>query len=464
MSNKTSKLLPLSMLAVLSSSSLYAINGIYDYGMGQINRGMGGAGVAMPQDAFATFTNPAGLGQIKHNLDIGAAVYFPDMYTKFSSGTAAVPPPAPSPIAAAAGKFDSKMNVFFLPDLSYVFHLDNNNHFALAAHAIGGYGSKYQTKKSASTYSPTPLPFGSVVNRQGLLGDGTVLASLKIGSVNASYNYVVDKFFSWGVTLSYYVQAFESKGSQGLAAFTTRSLLNSNNTALATKLSNNGVDYNHGFGATLGALVKPHKMVTLGVTATPTVRMSKLKDYTDLMADGGRLDIPGRYVAGARIQPNDQLDVVVDFVRIMNRQVKTYGNNSRALIDGRCSTSSATFAPQDCLGGKEGAGFGWANQTLVKVGGAYKLTTKDTVRLGVSYGNRIGHTKDIIINTLAPGAAARWITSAGYSRVMPNYKLNSFLTYIPAQKMDGVNELSSGRAQTVEFKVGGFGLGVGVSV
>lgn len=454
----------LSLTAVMSliASNSFAINGVYDYGMGQINRGMGGAGVAWTQDAFATFTNPAGLNQISHNLDAGIAIYFPDMYSKFSAGTAAVPPPTVEPIAPPAGRFDSKVNIFALPDISYVYHYDKNNHFGVSVNAVGGFGSKYHTDKNATTVTTPPI---AVVQRHGLFGDGTVVSKLNIASINASYNYVVDKYFSWGITASHYIQAFESKGSAGLAGFTTIALLNpgSNATLVANKLSNNGTDYNNGFGFTVGAMIKPHPMVTLGATATPTVRMSKMTKYRHLHAENGRLDIPGRYVAGVRFQPNDKLDIITDVVRIMNREVATYGNNSRAFYDGRCAPGALLNA-QYCMGGKKGVGFGWSNQTLVKVGGAYKLTSRDTVRLGVSYGNRIGHEKDIVVQVFAPGSAAQWITSAGYSREMPNYKLNSFLTYIPNQTLKGVNELSANSSQTVEVKVGGFGLGLGISV
>ena len=454
-----------SMTTLLGLSSIglnaLAINGVYDYGMGQINRGMGGAGTAMPADAFATVINPAGLGEVKHNFDAGAAVYFPLMYSKFSEGTASGLPDV-RPIAGAPGKFDSKMHVFFMPDLAYLFHMDKNNHFGLSANAIGGFGTKYQTKRFASVVN-TPVPVGTTIS-QGLLGDGTVYSSLKIGSLNASYNYVVDQFFSVGLTLSYYVQAFESKGAQGLAAFTTRALQNDGNTALINKLSNNGNDYNQGVGITFGALIKPYRNLTLAFTGTPTVKMSKMKDYKDLFPNKGELDIPGKYVAAARYQASDRLDLVFDAVRILNREVDVYGNNSRALFDGRCVSVSPNFNSEQCVGGKDGVGFGWSNQTLLKVGGAYKLSSRDTVRLGVSYGNRIAHSKDILINILAPGAAAKWITSAGYSRKMNNYNLNSFLTVIPKQSMDGQNELSAGSAQKIKFEVAGVGFGLGISM
>lgn len=452
------KISTISTLSILFSNA-FAINGVFDYGYGQINRGMGGAGVAMPQDANATIINPAGLSQISHNYDAGIAVYFPMMHTKTSIGSALFAPPTVRPLALAPGTFDSQRNVFALPDLAFAYHLDKQNHFGLSFNAIGGFGSKYNTDKAASVVAAP-----NVVARKGLFGDGTVVSDLKIATFNASYNFVIDEYVSLGLTATHYTQAFESKGSAGLAANTTVALLNGGNQTFANKLSNNGVDYNNGFGLTFGALIKPHPMITLGFSGSPTVKMSKMKKYRHLHAENGRLDIPARYSAGIRVTPNDKLNVVTDVVRILNREVATYGNNSRALIDGRCVATSANFTPQDCMGGSNGVGFGWSNQTLVKVGGEYKVTNRDTVRLGFSFGNRIGHKKDVVVQAFAPGSAARWITSAGYSRLMPSYKLHSFLTFIPKQTIKGPNELASGSAQQVEVKVNGFGFGLGISV
>lgn len=450
--NTNFKMTALALLSIAASSSL-AINGVFDYGMGQINRGMGGAGVAMPQDAFATVINPAGLGAIDHKLDAGIAIYFPLMYSKWGSGASAFPF---SPIAAPAGKYDSKESVFVLPDVAYAYHYDRRNHFGFSANAIGGFGSRYTTSKHATV-------FGAPVARRGVLGDGTIIASLKIGSLNASYNYWVLPELSLGVTLSYYIQAFKSAGSQGLAPF-TETFTSSFGAVTPTKLSNNGTDFNHGVSATLGGLYRFNKQFAVGASGTPRVKMTKMKDYRDLLVNHGELDIPAKYTVGANFTPNKHLDIVVDLVRILNKDVDIYGNNSRALFDGRCSLGSPALTPSACIGGKDGPGFGWSNQTLLKVGGAYKLNSRDTVRLGVSYGNKIGHTGDIVINTLAPGSAAKWITSAGYSRTMPTYKLNTFLTLIPSQSLSGINELSVGAAQTVKVKVAGVGFGVGVSM
>jgi long-chain fatty acid transport protein len=436
------------VLAMLCSANSHAINGVYDYGMGQINRGMGGAGVAMPKDAFATVINPAGLGVLDHKADAGIALYFPDMYSRFGQSAAGV-----GILDAPAGTYNTKQRVFFLPDAAYVYHHDWRNHFGVSVNSIGGFGSRYTTSKHATV-------LGVQVPRRGVLGDGTIVSSLKIGSLNGTYNYFLMPNFGVGLTLSYYMQAFESRGSQGLQTFTKTFLSGG---GVPTKLSNNGTDYNHGVGATAGVWYRYNKQLALAATATPKISMTKFEDYKDLLVNGGELDIPARYAAGINITPNNQLDLVVDVVQIMNKDVDAYGNNSRALFDGRCLPGPGAV-PGSCVGGKNGPGFGWSNQTLLKVGGAYKLSSRDTVRLGFSYGNRIGHPDDVVINTFAPGSAARLITSAGYSRTMPCYTLNTFLTFIPSQTMSGINELSVAQAQTVKVKVAGVGFGFGVSV
>ncbi len=437
---------------VLSVSQAYAINGVFDYGFGQINRGMGGAGVAKPQDAYATIINPAGIGVVDHKFDAGVAVYFPDMYSKWGAGTSApLPPPPFAPLSAPAGTFDSKTHVFVMPDIGYLFHYNQQHHFGVSLDSIGGFGTKYRTHRVGTLFG-VPAP------DDGVLGNGTVISSLKIGSLNASYNYFFCPQLSFGLTGSFYVQAFKSAGAQGLAPFTQTALTG----GVATKLSNNGTDYNHGFGATAGVLYRFNNHFSIAAAATPKVKMTKLDDYKDLLVHRGELDIPARYSAGVNISPRADLSLLIDVVKIMNKKVGTYGHNSRALFDGRCTPGTAT--PGDCVGGDNGPGFGWSNQTLLKVGAEYKYSPRDVFRLGFSYGNRIGHEEDIVINTLAPGSAARLITSAGYTRSMPCYKLNTFLTYIPSQTMSGVNELSVGAAQTVKVKVAGIGLGFGVSM
>ena len=59
------------LLALLLPTALFATNGYLQTGTGVKSKGMGGVGVAYPQDAFASAMNPAGLIQMCNRWDVG---------------------------------------------------------------------------------------------------------------------------------------------------------------------------------------------------------------------------------------------------------------------------------------------------------------------------------------------------------------------------------------------------------
>ncbi|MEM7401703.1 MAG: hydrocarbon degradation protein, partial [Pseudomonadota bacterium] len=59
---------------VIASST----NGYFTHGTGLINRSLAGAGVAFPQDAMSSATNPAGMAFVGNRFDIGAVLFRPD--------------------------------------------------------------------------------------------------------------------------------------------------------------------------------------------------------------------------------------------------------------------------------------------------------------------------------------------------------------------------------------------------
>jgi long-chain fatty acid transport protein len=63
------QLLPLA--ALLLSTQALATDGYFSHGYGVKSQGMGGVGIALPQDALAAATNPAGMGLIGDRIDFG---------------------------------------------------------------------------------------------------------------------------------------------------------------------------------------------------------------------------------------------------------------------------------------------------------------------------------------------------------------------------------------------------------
>ncbi len=89
-----SRLFGRSVLAIALLGTLtvaQATNGYSPTGFGTANKGLGGAGVAMPQDALAGATNPAGMLYVGDRVDLGAAIFAPNR--GFTADNNAGPPP-----------------------------------------------------------------------------------------------------------------------------------------------------------------------------------------------------------------------------------------------------------------------------------------------------------------------------------------------------------------------------------
>lgn len=64
-------------LAGISSMPALATNGYFLHGIGQKSMGMGGVGIALSQDTFATGHNPAGMVMVGDRMDAGLTWFRP---------------------------------------------------------------------------------------------------------------------------------------------------------------------------------------------------------------------------------------------------------------------------------------------------------------------------------------------------------------------------------------------------
>ena len=92
-------------------SSAYATNGFHPAGQGAKARGMAGAGVAYPQEAMASFINPASSVYVPDELDIGVRLFAPFRSYQANTGT--------GPFPVLPGKVKSKSNYFVIPEIAY---------------------------------------------------------------------------------------------------------------------------------------------------------------------------------------------------------------------------------------------------------------------------------------------------------------------------------------------------------
>ncbi len=65
---------------------------------------------------------------------------------------------------------------------------------------------------------------------------------------------------------------------------------------------------------------------------------------------------------------------------------------------------------ETCLGGANGAGFGWDDMTTYKLGFEWAQNDTNVWRFGYSYGEQPVQAADVLFNILAPGVMEQHIT------------------------------------------------------
>ena len=140
-----------------------------------------------------------------------------------------------------------------------------------------------------------------------------------------------------------------------------------------------------GAGAALGYLWQPTETLTLGATYASPVWFQKLDGYEKLLPNG-RLNLPQQAGVGAAYQLSPQLTIAADFLWLDWSSQHGYGN--------RLSNRP--------LGTKQGPGFGWKDQKLLRLGMSYTLNPAWTLRSGVSFSNHYIPRSEATFAALAP--------------------------------------------------------------
>ena len=106
----------------VAASLANATNGYSPTGFGTTNKGLAGAGVALPQDTLAGATNPAGMVLLGHRLDVGAALFNPNRGFTANADGGAIPP----------GEYESGNDWFLIPHFGWNRPLDENSSIGIS--------------------------------------------------------------------------------------------------------------------------------------------------------------------------------------------------------------------------------------------------------------------------------------------------------------------------------------------
>ena len=452
MKSKQLRFLPAVLIASLAPATGWATNGYFTHGVSIAEKGLGGAGVAYSQDTLSAANNPAGMVWQGARYDVGATLFSPMREYSADGGPSNVCAGPTGPCSFSIGdgdqSIDSENEEFLIPNFGYNWVLDENSTIGLSIYGNGGLNTEYKGGV-ATLFNPPPpggsgpAPTGAFQEFPGTYGGGTAGVDLSQLFIATTYSAKIDENSSWGISGIVAYQRFEAKGLANFAAFSSD----------PGDLTNNDHDSSTGIGVRLGYQREVAPGIRFGIAYQPEIDMDEFDDYSGLFAEDGDFDIPSTFTIGMAFDVGPKNGVlVVDFQQINYEDVDAVSNPIDPLVDGSCTPgSAATGGTGDgCLGGDDGAGFGWEDMQIVKVG--YQWQDGEwTWRVGFSTGDQPIPSSEVTFNILAPGVMEEHYTFGFTRQLESNSSLDFAFMYAPEVSVDGENTFDT--AQEIEIEM-----------
>jgi long-chain fatty acid transport protein len=359
-----------------------ATDGYFQHGYGLIAKGMGGASTAVAADTFGGATNPAKMAFVGDRLDLGVDLFMPQ---RSASRTGSA--------AGLDGAADSDSTLFFIPEFGYNKLIRSDLALGVSVYGNGGMNTDYPggqlpAASACAGFNPTAGPYNL------LCGNGRLGVDLTQLIVAPTLSYKLSDHHAIGIAPLVGVQQFSIEGAQAFAGF-------SNSPA---DVSNRGRDTSYGFGVRIGWFGQITEALSLGAAYSTKVYMTEFDKYQGLFAEEGDFDLPENFNVGLAFRITPKLLVAADYQRINYSGVKAVGNPSSNLL--ACAGGDAAA----CLGGSNGAGFGWADVNVWKLGVQYQVNDRLALRGGYNHSDNPIDAKDVTINILAPGVVQDHVT------------------------------------------------------
>jgi len=358
--------------ALLLPVCLFATNGASDIGVGAKSKGMGGVGIALPQDAFASAFNPAGLVRVGNRGDVGLGYIqqtgFQRVYDIQTGAT----------FEAITGKNSSRS--LWFPELGLVWRYCANQSVGFAAFVRGAQSTRFEFKAFENLGASIPSRF-------------------------SGYSIFFVPSWSWGITPCISVGLAINGMVQTHSNNVDYSGLDS---SIAPNLPNGSflgpgrVDTAGGVSVRGGVLAAPAHWLNLGITYQTPALMSKLSSYSGQWPDGGYWDWPSEMGAGVAVCC-DSLLFSIDWVYLFWSDTTTWGN-SFVFAEGQ------TGGFQYKTGSRFGPGFGWRDQTVWKFGFSWTPCRCLTFRGGYNFGNTPQLGEEAFLNRLTFATVQHHVT------------------------------------------------------
>jgi long-chain fatty acid transport protein len=429
--HKLSFLLTAGVFLMLAGTAS-ATNGYFTHGTGTKNKGMAGAGMAGATDAIAMANNPAAAIFAIGKLDAGAALFSPlrsyNTTTSVYNGTGGT-------FTIGPNDLDSDRNYFVIPHVAYSWGVGANGALGVAFYGRGGMNTKWQG--GTATFDPDGPGPAPIMTLPGTFGFGKAGVDLSQAFLDIVYASKSGDNFAWGAGLVVAVQSFEAYGVGSFAPF-TQTFAESGGAVLPANLSNNGHELSTGVGAKIGVDFAVTDRLRFAASYQSEIGMSELDDYADLFAEDGGFDIPADAKFGLTFKASERLSLSFDVEHIWYSDISSVGNPFANIFT--CpSVNPLSTDFSGCLGGSNGAGFGWDDMTVYKVGFEWNSGSSDyTWRAGYSHGSQPIPNTEAMFNILAPATIEDHI-AGGFTKKMGNGELNFSVMYAFDNSVTGPN-------------------------
>lgn len=405
-------------LALVAAPAAFATNGYFMHGIGTASKAMAGASTALAQEALDSETNPAAGVFVNRGYSASLALFSPDR----SYDVQGNPSGMPQTFGLTPGRVTSESTLFPMPSLGFNFRPSDVSAVTLNLTAHGGMNTDYRT----STF------YGS---------DHTGV-DLSQMFVSTTYARKVTTNQSLGVSAIVAAQRFKASGLEAFSQFSSD----------ATALTGNGSDWSYGLGVKIGYLAKPTERLSVGATYAPKISMSEFDKYSGLFAEGGTFDIPASANVGVAYELTEPLTLTADYQRIHYSDVRAVGNHLMPNL---------MTAP---LGTDGGAGFGWKDINVYKVGAQWAASDVWTFRAGYSRTDQPIPESEVLFNILAPGVIEDHFT-VGFSKTLVRTpgRFNMAVMYAPSQTVTGANPMEIPGGQQISLTMNEWEVEVGYS-
>ncbi|MGE5104081.1 MAG: OmpP1/FadL family transporter [Betaproteobacteria bacterium] len=370
----------------------HATDGYFSHGFGMKAKGMGGASIAVAQDAFGGANNPATMAFAGNQWAIGVDLFSPHRKAERTN----------DPGFGLGGSADSDSNYFGVPEVAFNMMVRPDLSLGVTVYGQGGMNTDYPGGQLPSPggcgpatgpgtgFNPAPGPYNLFCGNGSL---GVDLAQLVVAPTLA-WKFHPDH--SIGISPIFEYQRFHM---EGLQAF--------DNPFLSTSpgnVSNRGYDSSTGWGVRVGYYGQITPQLAVGATYQSKIAMGNFDKYKGLFAESGGFDIPSTWGLGVSFKPTPQWLLALDYVRINYSDSASVSNRSDLLL--QCAGGNASA----CLGGPNGAGFGWQDVNVWKLGVQYTINPAWTVRAGYNHSDDPIEARDVTFNILAPGVVQDHVT------------------------------------------------------